>query len=166
MLFFFTDYILLRWTKMLNIIYGECKAENYIFDPDTFFDHVYEDEWITDELSVQMIKDIDRSEVIGPRSINSPFLGSIAVEKLSGGVKTLILMSHDSEHIFNASACGDNCAKWILHIAKDKDITIRLGYLMDFGDDDFEIKIINTGKIVHNIDELDDEVIGKGLLKG
>ena len=37
------------------------------------------------------------------------------------------------EHIFNASACGDNCASWILKIAQKKDLTIRLGYLMYFG---------------------------------
>ncbi len=150
---------------MLNIIYGECKSNNYIFDPDTYFDHVYEDDWITDALSVEMIRDIDKSEVISSKAIDSPFLGSIAVEKLSGGVKTLILMNNDSSHIFNASACGDNCAKWILTIAKEKDITIRLGYLMDFGEGEFEIHVVNTGKTVHNIDELDEEVIGKGLLR-
>ena len=44
-------------------------------------------------------------------------LDSIPTERLSGGVKTLILMSKDTEHIFNASACGDNCARWILQIA-------------------------------------------------
>ena len=150
---------------MLRIIYGECNFENYIFDPDTFFDHVYEDEWIIDELSVEMIKDVDKSEVIGAHSISSPYLGSIPVEKLSGGVKTLILMNNDVDHIFNASACGDNCAKWILEIAKSKDITIRLGYLMDFGNDDFGILIENTGRVVHNFEELDEEVIDNRLLQ-
>ncbi len=29
----------------------------------------------------------------------------------------LLFMFTDTEHIFNASACGDNCAKWILQIA-------------------------------------------------
>ena len=37
----------------------------------------------------------------------------------SGGVKTLILMSQDSDHVFNASAYGDNCAKWIFKIAEE-----------------------------------------------
>ncbi len=36
---------------MLNLIYGEVESDNYIFDPDTFFNNTYEDEWITDELS-------------------------------------------------------------------------------------------------------------------
>ncbi len=105
---------------MLKIFYGDIDKENYIFNPDVFFNNSYEDSWIIDPFSVQMIKDIDKSDVIGPKSIDSPFLGSIPVERLSGGVKTLILMNNDSEHIFNASACGDNCAKWILKIAEKK----------------------------------------------
>ena len=149
---------------MLSIVFGEVEQDNYIFDPDTYFNNTYEDEWITDELSVRMIKDIDKSDVIGAHLIESPFLGPIAVERLSGGVKTLILMNHDNEHIFNASACGDNCAKWILEIGKYKDLTIRLGYFMDFGDVEMEVRVANTGFIAHSCRELDREIIEKDLL--
>lgn len=83
---------------------GDPDWKNYIFNPGTYFNNTYEDEWITDPLSKKMILDIDGSEVIGPRTINSPFLGSIPTERLSGGVKTLILMLHDDTHVFNASA--------------------------------------------------------------
>ena len=111
-----------------------------------------------------MIKDVDKSDVIGPKVIDSPFLGSIPVERLSGGVKTLILMNKDTEHIFNASACGDNCAKWILNIGKKKDLTIRLGYLMNFGNEDFDIEILNLGKTVHNGIELAELVLDNHLI--
>ena len=149
---------------MLKIYYGDLESDNYIFNPDVFFNNSYEDEWITDSFSVEMIKDIDQSDVLGAKVIDSPFLGSIPVERLSGGVKTLILMNNDSEHIFNASACGDNCAKWILEIAKKKDLTIRLGYLMDFGKDDFSIEIVNLGKEVHNALELTEAVLDNHLI--
>ena len=149
---------------MLKIYYGDLDSDNYIFNPDVFFNNSYEDEWITDSFSVQMIKDIDKSDVIGPKVIDSPFLGSIPVERLSGSVKTLILMNNDSEHVFNASACGDDCAKWILKIADKKDLTIRLGYLMDFGKKDFEIEILNLGKIVHNGLELVESVLDNHLI--
>lgn len=112
-----------------------------------------------------MILDIDKSEVVGPNLIQSPVLGPIPPERLSGGVKTLILIDNDDEHIFNASACGNNCAKWLLKIAEDKDITVRLGYLMDFGREPFVIHVVNTDKIVHNLEELDDEVIDNRLLR-
>jgi hypothetical protein len=149
---------------MLKIYFGELEANNYIFNPDVYFNNTYEDEWIVDKLSVDMIKDVDGSDVIGPRLIDSPYLGSIPVERLSGGVKTLILMNNDDSHVFNASACGDNCAKWILKIAENKDIMIRLGYLMDFGEDSFEAEIVNTGKLVHSNKELVLEVLDNKLI--
>ena len=149
---------------MLNIIYGEIEDEKYISDPDIYFNNTYEDAWLIDEFSREMISDIDKSTVVGSNLIDSPFLGPIPPKQLSGGVKTLILINNDNEHIFNASACGDNCAKWILKIAEKKDITIRLGYLMDFGEDSFDIKILNNGKIVHNLFDLNIEVIKLSLI--
>ena len=149
---------------MLSIYYGDIESERYIFNPDIFFNNSYEEEWITDPLSKQMIKDIDGSEVVGPRLIDSPFLGPIPTERLSGGVKTLILMKFDSDHIFNASACGDNCAPWILKIGQEKNLTIRLGYLMDFGKDSFDFEIVNLHQIVHSMKELNEAVMDHHLL--
>ena len=119
-----------------------------------YFDNRYEDEWITEELSVQMIKDVDKSVVVSSRLIDSPVLGPISTRELSGGVKTLILMAFDdSGKIFNASACGDNCAKWILKIGDLKDLTINLRHIMNLGDENFQARILNTGEIVHNMEE-------------
>lgn len=139
-------------SPMLNIYLGD--MENAIYHPPVYFDNTYEDEWITDRLSVEMIKDVDKSEVVGPHLIQSPVLGPISTKELSGGVKTLMLMAFDdSGKVFNASACGDNCAKWIIEIAKHKDLTINLHHIMDFGKDQFEAKIINTGDVVHSMTE-------------
>lgn len=137
---------------MLNIYFGD--MEQAVFNTAVYFKNSYEDEWITEELSREMIKDVDKSEVLDSGVINSPVLGMIPPVNLSGGVKTLILMEHEPEKIFNASTCGDNCAKWILKIAENKDITINLRHIMDFGEGTFEIKILNTNEIVHNMEEL------------
>lgn len=111
-----------------------------------------------------MIKDIDQSEVKDARLIDSLYLGAIPTERLSRGVKALMLMKFDSDHIFNASTCGDNCAPWILKIAEEKDLTIRLGYLMDFGHDSFEIEIVNIHKVVHTMKELIEAVLDNRLI--
>ena len=140
---------------MLNIYLGEMKEA--IYHPPTYFDNRYEDEWITAPLSVEMIKDIDQSEVVSERLIQSPVLGPISVKEISGGVKTLILMAFDdSGRIFNASVCGNDCAKWILEIAKQKELTINLRHIMDLGKDKFEIKILNTNQIIHDMKEFVD----------
>ena len=136
---------------MLSIYLGQ--MEEAIYYPPAYFNNTYDDEWITDPLTVEMIKDVDKSEVIGPHLIESPVLGPISVKEISGGVKTLILMAFDdSGRIFNASACGNNCAKWILEIGKRKDRTINLRHIMDFGNEPFEIRILNNGEKVHDLD--------------
>ena len=138
---------------MLKIIFGD--VPNSIYHPPTYFDNMYEDEWITDPLTVEMIKDVDKSDVIGVHLIESPVLGPISTKEISGGVKTLILMAFDNTgKIFNASACGDNCAKWLVELGKRKDLTINLHHLMDFSSiETFEALIMNTGKVIHNYGE-------------
>ncbi|HJB35716.1 MAG TPA: DUF4869 domain-containing protein [Candidatus Blautia merdipullorum] len=137
---------------MLSVYLGE--MEQAIYYPPAYFDNQYEDEWITDKLSIEMIRDVDKSEVIGPHLIESPVLGPISVKEISGGVKTLMLLAFDqSGRVFNASACGDNCAKWILKIGREKDLTINLRHLMDFGNNEFELKILNTGDMVYNMEQ-------------
>ena len=136
---------------MLSTYLGQ--MEEAIYYPPAYFNNTYDDEWITDPLTVEMIKDVDKSEVIGPHLIESPVLGPISVKEISGGVKTLILMAFDdSGRIFNASACGNNCAKWILEIGKRKDLTINLRHIMNFGKEPFEIKILNNGEMVQDLD--------------
>lgn len=137
---------------MLSVYLGE--MEQAIYYPPAYFDNQYEDEWITDKLSIEMIRDVDKSEVIGPHLIESPVLGPISVKEISGGIKTLMLLAFDqSGRVFNASACGDNCAKWILKIGREKDLTINLRHLMDFGNNEFELKILNTGDMVYNMEQ-------------
>ena len=139
---------------MLKIFFGD--KEEAIYNTSVYFKNTFLDEWIMDPFSSEMIKDVDNSVVIGPHVIESPLLGSITPKELSGGVKTLILIYKDREHIFNASNCGDNCAKWLLKMADDEDITINLRHLMDFGNGQFKIEVLNNGKIVHNMTELVD----------
>ena len=140
---------------MLNIYLGN--MEKAIYYPPVYFDNRYEDEWLTEELSVAMIRDVDHSEVVSAHLIESPVLGPISPKQISGGVKTLLLMAFDSgDKVFNASACGDNCAKWILKISQTKDLTINLRHIMNFGEQSFEAKILNSGEMVHDMSEFVD----------
>ena len=139
---------------MLNIYFGQ--TEKAIYNTSVYFNNVYLDNWLEDDFSRKMIKSIDKAVVLSGQAVESKILGVIPVTKISGGLKTLLLIYHEPEKIFNASTCGDNCAKWILKIAKklDRDITINLRHIMDFGDGTFEIKILNNDKVVHSMSEL------------
>lgn len=117
---------------MLTIIYGD--AENSIYNTSVYFKNCYEPEWFDSDLAKAIVKDVDDT---------------------SGGVKTLLLMLNEPEKIFNASTCGDNCAKWILEIGKRIDLTINLRHMMNFGkNSEFEIKIANGNEMVHSMREL------------
>lgn len=137
---------------MLNIYYGNMPEA--VYNTAVYFKNAYEDAWITEPVAKEMIYDVDKSTVLEGAVIDSPVMGKIAPNDLSGGVKTLILIKNVTEKVFNASTCGDNCAKWILRLAEKEDITINLRHLMDFGEGTFNICIMNTNQIVHSMKEL------------
>lgn len=151
--------------SMLSIYYGTYNGSNYVDNPDLYFDNTYEDAWLEAYQSKEMVRDIDKSDLVGPNLVISPVLGSIPVTRLSGGVKTLIQIANDPDHVYNASACGDNCASWLLKIGAEKDILVRLGHQMRFREEPFNIRIENTGEIVHNRKQLVTAVISQGLLE-
>ena len=80
---------------MLKIFLGNMGG--VIYHPPTYFDNQYEDEWITDPLTKEMVKDVDQSEVISSRLIDSPVLGPVSVKELifairisrSGSLRTI-----------------------------------------------------------------------------
>ena len=146
-----TENLINKWSRiMLNVYLG--KMDEAVYYPPVYFDNRYEAEWIIDKRSIEIIRDVDKSDVVSAHLIESPVLGPISPKELSGGVKTILLMLFDETgRIFNASACGDNCAKWILKIAESKNLTINLRHIMEFGDEEFEMKILNTGEVVHNM---------------
>ena len=143
---------------MLNIFFGDMTEKeypNYVYNTSLYFNNTYLDSWIEDEFSKRMIKSVDKAVVLSPNAVDSKALGVIPVTQISGGLKTLLLLQHDKDKIFNVSTCGDNCARWVLEIAKrsDKDLLINLRHVMDFGDKPYEIKIVNNGVVVHNAKE-------------
>ena len=139
---------------MLKVFFGDMPEA--IYNTAVFFKNDYEVAWITDPFVVEMIRDVDRSEVLDSGVIDSPVLGKVPPTSLSGGVKTLILVRFEPEKIFNASTCGDNCAKWLLKIAEKEDRIVNLRHVMDFGTEPFTLEILNSGIIVHSAREYAD----------
>ena len=115
---------------MLTIVYGE--VDGAINDPDTYFNHTYSQKWFEDPFVKEMIRAVDKSEVLSFHAIESPVLGIIPTSKLSGGVKALILVYKKPELLIDCTACGENCAEWILKIAENQNTLINLNYFMDF----------------------------------
>ena len=132
--------------NMLKIHFGELDSAEY---GPSWFKYNYKPEWLKDELVQKMIKDVDNSTYVDGLVIDSPILGPIPPERLSGGVMTLIMIYEKPELVFDATSCGQNCAKWLLEIGKLKDVTVNLEYMMTFEKyAPFEIYVVNEERIV------------------
>lgn len=127
-------------------------TEQTVCAVDAYFNFNYSEEWLDDELVKHMILDVDKSTVISSRCIESPVLGQIPVTQISGGVKALILLLKEPELEIWATACGDNCAKWIIEISKLHDIHIVLEHVMEFPAD-FEAVCVDNNKSINNLDD-------------
>jgi len=137
---------------MLRIFFGD--MPDAIYNTEVYFKNMYDEDWFMDDFAKKVIKKVDKSEVIDVSAIKSPVLGIIPPTSLSGGVKTLLLIKNCPDKVFNASTCCDKCAKFILELAKERDITINLRHIMDFGKSKFSAKVINDGTIVTNMHEM------------
>ena len=137
---------------MLKIYFGD--MEKAIYNTEIYSKNDYDPEWLDDPVVKKMILDVDNSVVLSSRAIDSPVLGIIPPTSLSGGVKTLILILKEPEKVFNASNCGDNCASWLLRMGNERDVTINLRHIMDFGDEPFEIYVLNDNVVVTDMMEL------------
>ena len=148
---------------MLRVYFGSC--ENEVYNTEMFFENQYDRSWVTDEFAQRIIRDIDDSEVIGPDTIQNGIFGTFGSNDLSAGVKTLLLMKNLPNRIFNISNCGDNCAKYILELAKDRDIKVTLHHVMDFGET-FELKVINEKRRKIITDRIEYLMLAHHYLRG
>lgn len=138
---------------MLKIYFGS--LENEVRSASVYFNYHYKTEWFEDELNKKMIEDIDKTKHISDNIFESEVLGTIPPQYLSGGVKALICMNSDTNnYVFNLSNCGDNCAKWVYEIAKNKDLLVTTHHYMDFSEvKDFKAYIVNKDKYVNSEEE-------------
>ena len=127
------------------------KSEDVLVYVDNYFDLNYDDDWFDDDLVKRIIQDVDKSTVVSGGVIDSPVLGKIPPTRISGGAKALILLLKENRVVW-ATACGDNCADWIVEISKLKDITICLSHVMEFNED-FDAVCMDNGKRIATIDD-------------
>ena len=142
----------IRENSMLKIYFGD--MDKAIYNTEIYFKNDYDPEWLNDPVVKEMILDVDNSVVLSSGAVDSPVMGIIPPTGLSGGVKTLILILKEPEKVFNASNCGDNCAGWLLRMGNERDVIINLRHIMDFGDEAFEIYVMNDHVVVTDMMEL------------
>lgn len=140
---------------MLSIRFGDF-TEDCIVNVNGYFDAAKKKDWFNDPMVKRIIKELDKSDAIKDEYIESPVLGAIPPQRLSGSCKAVILMwVLENPHIYGTK-CGDNCAPLILEIAKTKDVLITLHHCMHFPKK-FEAYLPELDKMVYSDDEFIDE---------
>ena len=136
---------------MLNIFFGDMPEA--IYNTEVYFKNTYQDQWLEDDFAKRVIEKVHKSQVLDTHLSKSPVLGLIPPVMLSGGTKTLLLIKNNPDLVFNASTCGDNCARFILELARQRDVTINLRHIMRFGKR-FKATVLNDGVVVDNMEQL------------
>lgn len=146
---------------MIYISYGTIAFKDaprqYIRDIDAFFDGYVEDDWMIGELPKRIVKEIDNSDLIAPKVIESPVLGQIPYTWLSGGSKILLMMNKIQDIVYDGDNLGDNCWPLFLELGKTRDIAISLSYYPSFKwVEGCKVMNLDTNKLISNRDEFMD----------
>ena len=166
---------------MLYISFGSEKklVEDYpdiIVDIDIWFKYKFKPSWLEGDFVKDMVKNIDNSDIVSPYCIESPIFGQISPDRLSRGVKALIVILN-TDFIVWAGSMDDNCFPYIIEMSKFKDVHLGIGHTIYFdgynliwehrelySDEereklksqlpkDMEAIIINTGEHIYTVDE-------------
>lgn len=136
---------------MLYIHFGALPEQ--LKDPDIYFNNHFRPEWFEDTFVKKICLAVDGTVVHSAYQMENPVFGPVNCRILSMSCKNTIL-AYETDRIIPATFMGNNCAPLLVEIAKTKDLTITLEYLMSFKDcDGFEAYIMNTNKTVHSFKE-------------
>lgn len=129
------------------------KDEDIIWNPDSMFRNVYQNEWFNDPLVLKMIEDIDHSKHLLDDVFMHEDFGAITAQNLSGGVKTLILLLKYNlgDKRVLMSHLGDNCFKYLKYISNIKDIRLVGNCLIASKDGEVSYYLENVGREVDNV---------------
>ena len=119
---------------------------NYIINPGLWFNSQFYEDFLRDEISQNIVRDIEGAEIIQD-VIRHPVYGSYSPEDLATTTKTLLLIHNRPEFFYNGAMLGENAAKWIQHLAVDKDVHLRIGYLIPFSQP-INMRVVNDGSLV------------------
>lgn len=140
---------------MLDIIFGRENVKgNYILDTRIYFRREKKPEWFQDHFVQRVLKEVDHVDVLFEEALRDRFGHGISTEQISTGSKTLILIYFDKQdRLFNGSAMGDNCLKFLFEMARKRDIRVFFEHYPYIDSEYFEEGLVTmNGKILGEYD--------------
>ena len=102
---------------MLKVYFGN--NEKALKSGDGYFDNWLDDDCLETEFAKEVVREIDKSELISKNLVQSPVIGAVPPKFLSGGAKSLLILRF-SDVEMNITAFGENCYPYIIKISKEK----------------------------------------------
>lgn len=152
---------------MLNIHFGRDNVDmsQIIMNPLAYFRNHRKVDWFNDPFIREIIKDIDKAEVIRDEAILKENGRGITPEQLAGGTQTLICIYKNPDTMFYGEPMGDNCVPFLMRIAEQYDINLLLEHFMDFRKEDYNQFMVD-GKIMDYQSYLEEFAIFSGRCYG
>lgn len=153
---------------MLTITFKDLPVRETLHHPAAAFEGVYQDEWFDLDLVRQMIRDIDKTDVINCHTLMSPVLGQIPPEYLSTGVKGLIIMACEEgarDLYFLSSKYGQNCFKWMFTLSTIYGIKLVANSYFHVPveclptDQEYKVYFINQDYMTTDLNDVNDKLI-------
>lgn len=141
---------------MLNIHFG-ISPNKVIISTREYFNHKLSHDCLTTDFAKDIIRKIDNSEVLSNRAIDSPVLGIVPPDSISGGAKALLIamFKEDDGKYLMLEQMGENCYPFLYDIAKRKDILLYTEMIPVFDySDGLEVCIENLGIIIRSGEEI------------
>lgn len=133
--------------------------EMYDGNIDARFRNNAEDEWFDDPFVHKIIETIDHNKIIARGVFESPVLGIMGPDRLSGGAKALILAYKMPELEQWIGLFGDNCIKPLIELSQQCDLTIAFSYLAPELPEVFDATFLKTNRVTHTKNEFIDEYV-------
>ncbi len=153
---------------MLKIDWG-LHEDTIIYVDDEFDGTGHDMEWFQDLFVQAILKDIDNCiyDSTTEKCIDLAVPENrFSVDDLSTGSKLLILLyewEYDEIRVYG-SLFGDNCAPWLLKIAKSRDIIIDLKHFLHFPENEFEAFSVYENRKYFDYHDYCNEVLTTGFL--
>ena len=128
---------------------------SFEFEIESAFTEVMKPEWFEDPLVLKAIEEVDGNTIYyGKYRWESPSLGVIGAEQLSGGVKTAIAAYYMNDRYFPLAWMGDNLANTLQAFSEHKDICFSTAsYILEF----------NKGHMIY-LDDFNEVVDGYDIM--
>lgn len=94
----------------------------------------FEDDWMFDEYTKYLVKELDNSVVLGNNAIQSPVLGVIPTDWLSATCKNTIMMHHNIRMVFASGFFADEANKYIEEISNRQDVHLYMNHMFKYTD--------------------------------